>query len=948
MQNKTIKFVITLEGKELDKFSLQKGEPAEIIIGKSTEKADIIINQKYISGSHLEIYKDENDNIYLTDLNSTNGVFINNNKIQPGKKNIANIGDIVTFMNDSYIQLLILDAETKITHSSANTKSNSDNTIMKILDSKSKIIIGRGSESDILLKTNFASKKHAIIKKNNDNTFNITDNNSTNGTYINERFVVGTKKISVTDKIRIGKYVFQLSDYLGNDNSIKTDNTNIDNENLSEILAKKPNVILGRGKEADIQILDNLVSRKHAKITKEANSYYVADLGSANGTYINNKKISKKTKFSENDEIRIGLKIFKLGETANELSYNTAIRAENITKKYPNNYVGLKPTTINIPSRSFIALMGPSGCGKTTLMNMLNGANPATAGKVYIHGLELTKNINTLKRKIGYVPQDDIVHKELNVNKSLYYAAKLRMNIDTTEEEIEQRINEVCDSLNINDKDIRENKVKDLSGGQRKRVSIAVELLNRPSILFLDEPTSPLDPETIDGFLNSIKALTVKENTTVVMVTHKPDDLHYVDRVVFLAKKGYPAFYGDESKLYSYFNLENKDIIGVYSTLSKTEDLKKWYAKWENIHKPVKTSENPSEMKIMRKESLIRQFIWLTKRYANIKINDTANMAILMLQPLVIPFALIYIFSELQLGVLFLMAISSIWFGVSNAAKEIVSEMPIYDRERMFNLNIFTYLFSKIAVLSVIALIQVAIFIFIIKMKFSGDVTDKIYLENTMQAAAFMFYLAFSATLLGLLLSVIFKNAEQVMSIIPIILIPQIIFAGVIADIDTKDKEILSYAMYGRWGTEGLARIQNDHEDFKVYKYTQEDSLIIDKKTVSVQSVCDESDTDKDAKISCEYEIESIYIKMPIAHVSNDTLLLKKPKDNSKKKAVPYTWQKGSKFEKTDPLKSLGFYENDKLINVFDSLNKNIIAISILNFLIFLMIFIFLKKKDKI
>ena len=144
--------------------------------------------------------------------------------------------------------------------------------------------------------------------------------------------------------------------------------------------------------------------------------------------------------------------------------------------------------------------MGPSGCGKSTLLRALNGDFPATEGKVYIHDMELYGNYDYLKRLIGYVPQDDIVHKELSVENSLYYAAKLRLSSDVSKEDIWFKINEVLTNLNINDSEIRKRKVKDLSGGQRKRVSIAVELLTDPSILFLDEPTSPLDPKLLKIF----------------------------------------------------------------------------------------------------------------------------------------------------------------------------------------------------------------------------------------------------------------------------------------------------------------------------------------------------------------------------------------------------------------------------------------------------------------
>ncbi len=817
--------------------------------------------------------------------------------------------------------------------------------ITDLLKTKSKITIGRDKACDVVLISDFASRVHAFIEKDDRGNYYITDNASTNGTYVNKKLITGRHLISPTDKIQIGRVEFTLLD---NEKpaSSKVLLSVKNNRKLIELLSQKVSVTIGRSPEADIIIKDNIVSRKHARVFKSGNKYYIEDLNSTNGVFVNGKKVKGKTVISFHDEIRIGFHLFKLNADLNEdvLEKNrlTAIRAESITKKYDHDFVGLHPMSFTIPARCFVAIMGPSGCGKTTLMNILNGANPATSGKVYIHGLELSHNFELLKQKIGYVPQDDIVHKELTVNQSLFYAAKLKMNKDTKNEEIWERIDEVCKNLNIDEKEIRENKVKNLSGGQRKRVSIAVELLNNPSILFLDEPTSPLDPETIDGFLKSIKELTVLENTTVIMVTHKPTDIPYTDRIIFLAKRGYPAYYGNEKNIYTYFGLSDENIIDVYSALSRESKLEEWYKKWQEAHQPVEVKEDPSTVKTRSRYSLIRQYFWLTGRYARIKLNDKANMLILMAQPLIIPLALIYIFSELRIGVLFLMAVSAIWFGISNAAKEIVEEMPIYTRERMFNLNIISYLFSKITILSLIALIQIILFVLILKFRFTGD---EIKLVNIPHMIVFMFYLAFSATLLGLLLSVLFRNSQQVMSVIPIILIPQIIFAGVIANIDTKDKELLSYIMLSRWGTEGIARIQNDYPAYETAAYAPDDAFLINMygmyQKIKIESVC--QDTSNREKPFCKTDIKSVYEKVPLIHASRDTMIVR-----GEEKPVPLTWQKGYRTIKANPLKILGFYENPELFNIFNSLKKNILAITILNILTFVLLYIFLKKKDKI
>ena len=942
MAQRLATFIITVSGKEVSRFAFNKGAEAKVHIGKDAQNTDVIIDQRFMSRRHLELIKDKNDRLYVVDLNSKNGVFVNGKKIVPGKKTEIRIGDILSFMRSSTVQLLIMNPS--VSHSKKNRTEEPKETfrIIDLVKKKSRVSVGRSKKCDITIDSSSVSRIHASLEKDEKGNFYIIDNDSTNGTFVNGQRIKEKKTIYKTDKIKTGKVLFTLLDRMGYLDKKAFESSN--NKKLIELLKKQSSVIIGRSNEADITIKDNIVSRKHARITKKGNRYILEDINSTNGVFVNGKKINGKKEISPSDEVRIGLALFKLNDDLDEkvLEKNklTAIRAEGITKTFENGYVGIQPMSFSVPSRSFVAVMGPSGCGKTTLMNMLNGADPASGGKVYIHGLELTRNFEMLKQKIGYVPQDDIVHKELTVNQSLYYAAKLKMNEDTTEEEIQQRINEVCKNLNINDKEIRENKVKNLSGGQRKRVSIAVELLNNPVVLFLDEPTSPLDPETIDGFLKSIKSLTVLEQTTVIMVTHKPTDLPYADKIIFLGKKGYPAYYGNEKDLFGYFGIKSGNIADIYSLLSHTDQSFRWYENWEKIHKASGAKEDPSKVNHKGRYSPFRQFVWLTRRYANIKLNDKANMAILIIQPIIIPIALIYIFTELQLGVLFLMAISAIWLGVSNAAKEIVEEMPIYKRERLFNLKILPYLFSKIVFLSFIALVQVAIFILILKLRFSSG---EIRLVNVPQMAVFMFYLAFSASLLGLLLSVLFNSSKQVMSVIPIILIPQIIFAGVIANINSKDKEILSYTMLSRWGTEGLARIQDNHTAYKVYEYSPNDYLYIQhngnkSSKIRIGDYCERSGD----KVLCEPVVKSVYEKVPAFYVSQDTAIIHNGH------VMPFSRQTGCRLIKTDPLKILGFYENHDLINLFNSLRKNMFAITLLNIITFIALYFALKGKDKI
>ena len=478
-----------------------------------------------------------------------------------------------------------------------------------------------------------------------------------------------------------------------------------------------------------------------------------------------------------------------------------AIKAIAIEKRFESGKLGLNESTFDIPQGSLVAVLGPSGCGKSTLLKALNGDSPVTSGQVWLNGLELNEeNIDYIKTHIGYVPQDDIIHGDLTVEGSLMYAAHLRLT-ESTQEEKKRKVEQVLNTLKI-DK-IRKNKVRKISGGQRKRVAIAMEILTGPPILFLDEPTSPLDPQTIEEFLNILKKLAMA-GTTVLMVTHKPEDLYYMDKAIFMAVGGHICFYGDAREYLSYFGVKN--VIEVYAMLDE-EQAEPWIKKYEKEHKNQVSEIQSKEKPTVKEPNYIMQYIWLTLRNLNIKVNDPGNLLIMLAQAPIIALLICAIFKNISQVVPFFMAVSAIWFGTNNAAREIVSEQTIYKRERMFNLGIFSYIFSKVTVLGAIAAIQSGIFIAILSHNFKSE---DISIMDPWFAFYWMTFLTVISTIMGLLISSFVSTSERVMSIIPIILIPQIMLAGIIVKIENVFVELLSYLTLSRWGTSGFAKIQEN------------------------------------------------------------------------------------------------------------------------------------------
>ena len=669
------------------------------------------------------------------------------------------------------------------------------------------LMVGSNSNCDVIVSNKRVSRNHCQIISSNSEDLKLIDLNSTNGTFLN-----GIKlKPGIPYNLNLKDQV-QLAGVSGILISIGSENTqsrDLENQkNILELFKNKDLIIVGRDSSCDLRINDTRISRKHASIKKLSDDkFLIKDLGSLNGVYVNGSKISGTKTISKNDNIFISKYLLKIDGKAKDLSDELAISAIGIEKVYPNQKKGKKALhkmDISVPSRSLLAIMGPSGCGKSTLLKSLNGESPPTKGRVLIFNQDLINNYEYLKTQIGYVPQDDIVHKQLTVEQSLFFAAKLRI-ANISKADIKVKIDQILSELNISH--IKNSLISDISGGQRKRVSIAIELLTDPMLLFLDEPTSPLDPQTIEDFLNILKKLS-ENGTTVIMVTHKPEDLDYMDEVIFMADNngGKIVYYGDSTQYKDYFNVNN--AVSVFSQISGNNS-KKWVEKYSNP-RPLSTTQDREKVLINKSnQSPIEQFFWLTYRYFKIKTNDKVNTSIMLLQAPIIALLACLVFKEVSLSVLFIMAVSAVWFGSTNAAREIVGELPIYKRERMYNLKLIPYIFSKITVLSFFSIIQSFVFIYILYFYY-GDSDFDIFFNNPFSSFIWMSFLTISSTFLGLLLSAIFDTSEKVLAVVPIVLIPQIMLAGLVAKIGSKTVEFVSYMTFTRWGIEGFGNIQGD------------------------------------------------------------------------------------------------------------------------------------------
>jgi ABC-type multidrug transport system ATPase subunit/pSer/pThr/pTyr-binding forkhead associated (FHA) protein len=328
----------------------------------------------------------------------------------------------------------------------------------------------------------------------------------------------------------------------------------------------KPMLSIGRAPDNDLQLDGLQISNHHARLHNQGGQVVVEDAGSTNGVYVGGVRITGRRPIQNRDIVQIGPFVLQAdlqrGVAVFDTRSKTRIDVIDITKEVENRSGGgkiklLDDVDLTIQPNEFVGLLGPSGAGKSTLMDALNGMRPATAGHVLINNLDLYQHLDSIKQSIGYVPQDDIIHRELTVYRTLYYVARLRLSRDVSTQEIDQIVNEVMDVTGLSER--RDVPVGQLSGGQRKRVSIAVELITKPSVIFLDEPTSGLDPATEEKIMKLFRQI-AESGRTVILTTHAMENVKLFDKIVVMMR-GKLVWYGPPKEALQHIKAESfKDL----------------------------------------------------------------------------------------------------------------------------------------------------------------------------------------------------------------------------------------------------------------------------------------------------------------------------------------------------------------------------------------------------
>ena len=484
----------------------------------------------------------------------------------------------------------------------------------------------------------------------------------------------------------------------------------------------------------------------------------------------------------------------------------------------------LQEVSFSIQPGELVALVGGSGAGKTTLLEILAGVRAPSAGQVTHDGVRADAGA-TPGSGIGYVPQDDIIHVEMPLRRTLQYAARLRLPAGTSAEQADHVVDETMRDLDLADRgDVA---VRMLSGGQRKRASIAVELLTQPRTFFLDEPTSGLDPSTSAEVVRLLRRLTGR-GVTVVLTTHEPATIDRCDQVVFLTRNGYLAFAGTPLQARRYFGVD--DLADAYGRLATEGTPRAWAQRFAACRQPGETPAQPSEAPAQPSEapvqtappggrhspSVLRQWWLLTRRNADLLARNRLTLAILLGSPVLVTAMMGMLFQPgaferrgaadvSPAQIVFWVAFAGFFFGLTYGLLQIVGELAVFRREHRSGLSAGAYVAAKITVLvpvlTVVAAVLLGVLRALDRLPAAGwDVYASLLVTLLVEAV--------SALALGLLASAAVSNAAQAALALPMLCFPQVLFAGAVVPAAgmAAPGRLLSLGLANRYSFEALGR----------------------------------------------------------------------------------------------------------------------------------------------
>jgi ABC-type multidrug transport system ATPase subunit len=543
-----------------------------------------------------------------------------------------------------------------------------------------------------------------------------------------------------------------------------------------------------------------------------------------------------------------------------KLSFNVIIDE----LKFPNGGIGLRNVKIMEGPGKLIGIMGASGAGKTTLLNVMAGLVKPTQGQILINGFDLHTQKDRIHGVIGYVSQDDLLIEELTVYQNLYYNAKLCF-ANFTEAQLQERVMEVLENLGLDQrKDLRVGNALDktISGGQRKRLNIALELIREPAILFLDEPTSGLSSRDSENVIDLLKELSLKGKLIFVVIHQPSSDIYKMfDKMIIMDTGGYPAYYGPPVEAVTYFkkstlqvdanrgqcetcgnvnpeqifNIIEAKVVDEYGQPTSKRKITppQWYDLYKEQFRPNKVEdvrdEPPHSLNLPNK---VKQTWIFTVRDTLSKISNKQYLLINLLEGPLLALILAFIikyksapggreylfrFNENIPAFMLMSIIVALFMGLTVSAEEIIRDRKILKRESFLNLSWNSYLVSKLIILFTLSAIQTFCFTLL------GNLILEIEWKMLLPFWFVLFSTSCLANVVGLNISSAFNSAVTVYVLIPLLLIPQMILSGLLFSFDklnslisTKGKvPVIADMMASRWGYEAMAVYQFKYNSYE-------------------------------------------------------------------------------------------------------------------------------------
>ena len=470
----------------------------------------------------------------------------------------------------------------------------------------------------------------------------------------------------------------------------------------------------GAGEEEEIVLLDSddrMISRRHVSIRMQDGDYFATD-ESPTGTFLNGQRFETQ-RLTVGDRFQAGGYSFEftgISLRRTQPRIGGRVEARELAFQIGGRTI-IQNITLSIEQCSFSGILGGSGQGKSTLLNALCGINPATSGSVLVDGCPIGEGLDSRALRIGFVPQDDIVHPELRVEDAVLFSARLRLDPRVPSRPLRLLVEETIQRLGLEEH--RTKRIWQLSGGQRKRVSIATELLDKPSVLFLDEPSSGLDPATEFSLMRILRGLAAQD-CTVICTTHVLGRAYLFDKIVFL-HGGRVIFDGSPDLSYGYFQVESLDQVYI-RTADEGKSGDEWAEEFETLgpaRPPVVPSQPALDLasfgdiapSVRKRPGFLHSLGTLLHRQWKILGADRLNLVFLIAQPLLIALLVGWVAEDLVLR-MFLCVVAALWFGCSNGAQQIIKELPVFRRERVCGLGLHSYLVSKYLFLGGITLLQ--------------------------------------------------------------------------------------------------------------------------------------------------------------------------------------------------------------------------------------------------